>query len=187
MRPLSPARSLGRVVAAAGIAALLVGSGIGGGGRDEATTAAVTHTVGCVSYAWHPVDGTTTTTMSAGRIVVTSNAGDHLVTCGLSLPSGVVVTKVQFTLQDSTTTGQATDCGLFADPMKGTATTQNVELAAVPYTGIPAAPNRVRLTDSSIKNATIRADHAYWLQCRLGTADTGGETGVYGATVTYRG
>jgi hypothetical protein len=121
-----------------------------------------------------------------------SSSNGAFFACDPGLPTGAVVTKVSFTVEDNNVGAQVTFCGL--DRSGLTAATARIvkTLAAVPGTGIAAAPGLRRLTTTNISFATIdNTQYAYWLQCSLDHNPVGGPPdvvgiGLYGADIVYR-
>jgi hypothetical protein len=137
------------------------------------------------------VDTQDITHVENGYIMRGFSTADGYVSCLPDLPSGAVVTKVQFTYIDTDPGSDLVYCGLFRSDLSAATAGHYQELAQLPRSGIASyAPRRV--ADSTIKNATINhTRYAYWLQCKLegrGHAEDGAspDNGLYGATVTYQ-
>jgi hypothetical protein len=137
----------------------------------------------CSAFDFRPIDDTGQDYFGAKRIRA-GTGGSGFFTCNPGLPSGAVVTKVQFSIWDGSGSSEVKFCGLYRSGLTGTTYDTVEELAAVPPTGLAQAPGFARLTDRKIKNATINTnDYVYWLQCNLGQA--GQSLGLFGANVLY--
>ncbi len=109
--------------------------------------------------------------------------------CDVSLPNKAEVTKVQFTLRDSSAQARLQYCGLDRSSLKKGSAGSFQTLAQVPTTGMADKPGTVRQTDSTIEHATVdNTEWVYWLQCRieLDGLSTTPDAGIYGADVIYR-
>ena len=164
---------------AAGIAiGALLAPAAGGGGAQAVTT--YTRAWSCPGFGFQPLDdnlvfwnvGTRRTASSIGYV-----------TCAVDLPHKAVVTRVRFTLFQTTDNGLVNDCDL----VRAGLTTSNVQNAWV-MASVPPSQNVgvSRLTDTTINLATIdNMNYAYYLQCQLRGEPTQQE-GIYGADITYK-
>lgn len=131
--------------------------------------------------AWHPTERYLYRTGSA--------AGDGYFLCDPALPHKAVVTRVRFTLFDSSDLTEVRYCALYRHALATTYPTPTPnDMAQVPTTGHTPAPGKVRLEDTTINFATVdNAQYAYWLQCNFyGDPRDYDEVGLYGAEVTFR-
>lgn len=156
------------------------------------SAATVTRAASCAGYDFHRLElGTFPQyTPSVSEVWSAGPDATHVVVCNPDLPQGALVTKVQFTVADRSTTAQVDGCGLYRTDLRPSANPAAQELAAAPPTGVSAAPGVVRLVDTTIGKATIdHTRYAYWLQCRPGgngLIDGLPQTGLRGASVSYR-
>jgi hypothetical protein len=161
----------------------------------EALTTTYTRSASCAGLDFYPTDSRTEydndSTLRVWRVGSTAPIGTGVFRCDPGLPTGAVVTKVQFTgLQfDPTATGTGEGLGTCALVRSGltTATARTAQTLASASFGTSVGV--VRVTTSSITNATIdNANWGYWLQCAFtwswGWPDTA-HTGLYGADVIY--
>jgi hypothetical protein len=148
----------------------------------------------CSAYDFHPVDSDTWYDYSGMLLYhkVTSDPasqnGSGFFICNPNLPQGAVVTKVQFTVYDNFNGDLVQNCVLARTPLAKDAAGYQ-KLGEVPSTGpdVTKTPGRVRLTDTTITNATVdNTRFAYWLQCQV-TAEPNTDrfTGIFGADVVY--
>ena len=137
----------------------------------------------CAGMNFRPIDSATGYTWT-GRRLERGNGGDGWFLCDPQLPHRAVVTKVRFTVYDSSSLNEVRYCALVRHGLAA-ANSEPVAIAGVAATGVGAEPGSIRLTDTSILTPTIdNGNFAYWLQCLI----TGGAslTGLIGADVTYR-
>jgi len=179
-------RSLAFLFIGAVLGALLLGPGQATG----VTT--YTRSVSCSGFNFNPIDATTQKAWHPTERYLYrtgSAAGDGYFLCDPGLPHKAVVTRVRFTLFDSTDVTEIRYCALFRGALAATFPSPAPnEIAQVPTTGHVEKPGKVRLQDTSINFATIdNSQYAYWLQCQMyGDPRDYDEVGLYGAEVTFR-
>ncbi len=114
--------------------------------------------------------------------------------CDPGLPNRALVTKVQFTVSDTSVNWDIRNCGLFRTGLTPSTAGTVQELALVSPTGLAATPGTVRKTDSSIKHAIVdNTSWAYELQCQidylfnpdLPPPSSSKTSGIFGADVIY--
>lgn len=99
--------------------------------------------------------------------------------CNAALPQGAKVTAVRFTVLDSSNT-EWIDCHLWRNNLA----TGTVSMMASSATNSLATPGLIRLSDTSIGNATINnRDFAYIVACVIN--GTGEDIGLFGASTKY--
>ena len=148
-----------------------------------------TRSASCAGYDFRPLDSATIGSRD-GTIVYWVSGGDGFFVCDPNLPNGAVVTKVQFTLDDTSGDAEVRQCGLDrVDLRKPTGGAVQV-LASVAGTGVAALPGTARPTTTTIHHPTVdNTNYAYWLQCGFSAVGyVGGYAvlGIYGATVIYK-
>jgi hypothetical protein len=178
------------VPTAAAVSALATNALVSGPGAASAASSAATsqtRSVSCNAYQFVPVDSNTAYDYIKTLRIRAGEVGSGFFICNPTLPTRAVVTKVQFSLWDKVATSAVSFCGMYRSGLSNATAAQSYqELASVPSTGGPQAPGFVRLTDTSIQNATIdNSNFSYWLQCNLDPTGDHGGTGIYGADVIY--
>jgi hypothetical protein len=167
------------------LAAMLIAApGVGG-----ATT--YTRSASCAGLDFYPTDSRTEydndLTLRVWRYGDLATIGSGVFRCDPGLPTGAVVTKVQFTALLHQGFGVA-DCALRRSGLTTATATTAQDLGRVSFAG-GSTTGVVRLTDSSIVNATIdNANWGYWLECSFNGNfgwSTAPYSGLYGADVTY--
>ena len=175
------------VATVSAVSALAASAVLSGPGAANASSSAGTQTrsVSCNPYQFLPVDSATGSDYANTKRIRSGTSGSGFFSCNPGLPTAAVVRKVQFSIWDGSGSSQLELCGLYRAGLgDATAAESAQELAAVPPTGIAEAPGFARLTDTSIKHATIdNSKFSYWLQCNLPQA--GQSLGLYGADVIY--
>lgn len=164
----------------------LISFQLGGIGVEAATMQ--TRTASCTGLDFHPIDGDTNYGYYHFERVRTALGGGGYFYCHLELPTKGVVTKVQFTLEDTSGSGAVDYCGLFRNDLDPSHVMDYQPVAQVPSTGDGAFPGTVRLSTQVITFGTIdNSRYAYWAQCRINSEPHFDyELGIYGATVTYK-
>jgi hypothetical protein len=148
------------------------------------SAAAQTRSVSCHAFDFTPLDTATGSDFASTKRYRTGSDGSGFFVCDPGLPHRAVVTKVQFSVWDGSGSSEVRFCGLYRSGLAASSSETVQELAASPATGIAQAPGFARLTDTSIRNATVNTNSfAYWLQCNLPQA--GQSLGLYGADVVY--
>jgi hypothetical protein len=178
-----------RAVAIAG-SMVLLGASLAtqfGGTSVEAATMQ-TRTASCTGLDFHPIESATEYGHYNFELVRTQTTGDGYFYCHLDLPTRAVVTKVQFTLEDTTAGGAVDYCGLFRNDLDPAHVGEYQQVAQVPSTGDNAVPRTVRYSTTAITYGTIdNSRYAYWAQCRINEEPFhDNDLGIYGATVTYK-
>jgi hypothetical protein len=176
------------VATAAAVSALATNALVSGPGAASAASSAATsqtRSVSCNAYQFVPADSNTGYDYIKTLRTRIGGAGSGFFVCNPTLPTRAVVKKVEFSILDNAVVGEVVFCGMYRAGLSNATAAQSVqELAAFPSTGRAQAPGFVRLTDTSIKNATIdNSNFSYWLQCNLSLAADG--LGIYGADVIY--
>jgi hypothetical protein len=188
--------SLAAVAAALGLAVV---AGAGGAlsapnttaraAATAASSAATTQTrsVSCNAYQFVPVDTNTGSDYITTLRIRTGEVGSGFFICNPTLPTRAVVQKVQFSVLDKVAGSQVSLCGMYRAGLSTAKAAQSYqELASFPSTGEAQTPGFLRLTDTTIQNATIdNSNFSYWLQCNLDPDGAKGSTGIYGADVIY--
>jgi hypothetical protein len=154
------------------------------------TTAATTYTraVSCAGLDFHPIDSRTQYRWEGRLLYRTTQGGDGWFLCDPNLPNKAKVTRVRFTVKDSTDLQSVTYCALSRGSL---ATSGSVDVMAdITGTGMAATPGVVRRSDTTISHATIdQTKYAYWLQCQIvwhpSLSSTAANAGIIGADVTY--
>jgi hypothetical protein len=161
---------------------------------SNAQTATYTRSASCAGLDFYPTDSRTEyNNIGPMRAWRTGDGpdGSGVFRCDPGLPTGAIVQHVQFTaLMEQVTQTQSvgvSTCALRRSGLTVASATTAQDLASVQF---GAAGGIVRLTDSTIANATIdNANWGYWLECtfndpwpwNLGTP----RGGLYGADVMY--
>jgi hypothetical protein len=173
---------LGVFVALTIIAPAALGGPIGKAATQPASTQS--RSVSCDAFDFQPVDSDTGADYFNAKRIRKGTGGSGFFICNPSLPNTAVVTKVQFSVWDGSGSSQVKFCGLYRSGLTASTADTVQELASLPATGISTAPGFIRLTDSSIQNATVNnAKYVFWLQCNLEQA--GQSLGLFGANVIY--
>jgi hypothetical protein len=150
----------------------------------SSATGPQTRSVSCHAFGFTPLDTATGSDFFSAKRYRTGTEGSGFFVCNPGLPNRAVVTKVQFSIWDGSGSSEVKYCGLYRSGLAAASSEDILELAALGPTGIAEAPGFARLTDTSIKNATVNTNnYAYWLQCNLG--QFGQSLGLYGADVYY--
>jgi len=179
-------RSVALLFLGAILGAVLLGPG------DATALTTYTRSVSCSGFNFNPIDAITQKAWHPTERYLYrtgSAAGDGYFLCDPALPNKAVVTRVRFTLFDSTDLTEIRYCALFRGSLGVTYPSPAPnEIAQVPTTGHAASPGKIRLQDTSINFATIdNAQYAYWLQCQIyGDPRDYDEVGLYGVEVTFR-
>lgn len=187
---------VGKRHALAGLFLFVLGALIGIAVIAPATSHAVTkytRSASCAGLDFYPAMSSTdydnAGTLRVWRMAVGGYMSDGVFRCDPGLPNGAVVKKVQFTalLNDGNGVG---DCSLRRSGLTAATAATGQDLGRVSFhTPGQTTTGAVRLTDSSIANATIdNANYGYWLECLLlSPAGWGGPavSGLYGANVIY--
>lgn len=158
---------------------------------SQAVTTTYTRSASCAGADFYPTDSRTAYdnvgTLRVLRIGNTTNHGSGVFRCDPALPNGAVVTKVQFTAELEQGFGVG-DCALRRSGLTTATAATAQDLGRVSF-GTSVTTGTVRLTDSSIANATIdNANWGYWLECSftdLWPWDQTPTSGLFGADVTY--
>ena len=186
---------IGKRHALAGVFLFAFGALVGGALIAPVTSqAATTYTrsASCAGLDFYPADSRTeydnVGPLRVWRSGDTVNAGSGFFRCDPGLPTGAVVTKVQFTALLQAGDGMG-DCALRRSGLTTTTATTNQDLGRVSFAG-GSTNGVVRLTDSSIDNAAIdNANWGYWLECSLnsgwGWSTVSPSSGLFGADVIY--
>src|SRR5262245_55599305 len=143
----------------------------------------------CAGPSFHPLESSIRYQPNGRGITLHASAGgsDHLFACDPKLPHKAVVTKVRFTVSDYSEVMDVRDCSLLRASL-GAAFAVPEVMGSVPTTGVTAEPEQIRMSDVTIRRATIdNALYGYWLQCdmHVGGADDSGFVQIIGAVVTY--
>lgn len=143
-----------------------------------------TRSASCQGLNFHPVDSSTSYNFQGVELYRDKDlAGSGFFVCDPGLPNGAVVKRVQFTLLDADN-GAAQRCGLWRSSLAPSTATTYQPIAELPSSDTATAGGPMRLSSSSITNATVDNTHfAYWLQCQL--TDNSYHLGIYGADVIY--
>jgi hypothetical protein len=170
------------------VALAITASAAFGGPRGAKTAirpaASQTRSTSCGPFDFQPVESDTQADYANAKRIRKGTSGTGFFSCNPSLPTRAVVTKVQFSVWDGSGSSQLKYCGLYRSGLTGPTSDNVQELAAVPGTGIDQAPGFARLSDTSIRNATIdTGKYVYWLQCNL--EQSGQSLGLFGADVLY--
>jgi hypothetical protein len=153
---------------------------------SQATTTTYTRTASCAGLDFYPTDSATDYANYATLRVRTSNAGTGVFRCDPGLPNRAVVTKVLFTLEDGSVSGNVGPCSLVRSGLTIAGAKVAVQMASVPETGQYVYPGTVRPADTTIVSPTIdNSLYGYWLECSTWGYGGGPLFGFYGATVTY--
>jgi hypothetical protein len=157
----------------------------------RATKAAVqSRSFSCPALAFHPADAQTSWSYETLGIYRTDSSADSrtgFFICNAVLPTRAVVTKVQFTLYDNTSSGQIRYCGLYRHAISATSTVVKAEELAATRSSDKTGnkrPGYELVADGTIKHATIDNRYGYWLQCRI-DKDKGTLLRLFGANVIY--
>ena len=178
------------VVAVAALIALLVPAAVdvAASGSQTPFATGYTRSASCAGVSFYPFDSTTSYGMIGTGRVMTGLGGTDYFVCDPGLPTGAVVTKVQFTLMVPPPGSSGTrKCGLERVGLSASSTPPAVVMGRVADSDTLAQPGLVRLTDSTISHATVdNRRYAYYLQCQL-YADPGLPSygRIYGADVIY--
>jgi hypothetical protein len=162
-----------------------VSARVTGSGAEPAVTT-YTRSASCAGLSFYPADtGTTYANAGTLRIRTDGSAGGYF-RCDPGLPHGAVVTRVRFTLEDGSSSGEAGPCSLRRSGLTTASASTYDVLASVSSTGVSAFPGTVRYADTTISNATINnGSYAYWLECWLTGWGGGPYFGLYGADISY--
>ncbi len=186
MRSLDFVRVIERSIVLA-IAGLIAGSVLVGARVEtdsSAATTVYTRSWSCHAFGFQALTYGTTFGYDDGARTW-GGEGDGWFICAVTLPSGAVVTKARFTIQDGTNVGSIDFCGLNRNSLSASGSRTVQGLAEVPSTGMAAQPGRVRLVDSGIQRATIdNTRYSYYLQCRFSGFEVG--LALLGADIVYR-
>lgn len=163
------------VATAAAVSALATSALVSGPGAASAASSAATsqtRSVSCNAYQFVAVDSNTGYDYIKTLRIRAGEVGSGFFICNPTLPTRAVVTKVQFSVLDNVSIGAVSLCGMYRSGLGTANAAQSYqELASFPSTGMAQTPGFVRLTDTSIKNATIdNSNFSYWLQCNLDPA-----------------
>ena len=176
-------RSLGLVFTGVLLGAVLVAPVLA---RGTPTSGAIepaatqTRTVSCMGRAFHPDHSSAATTFELSG---PARSGEGIFSCDPGLPNKATVTRVRFTLFDSTATGEAF-CHLIRGALAASNDPDEQVMAQVAATGVADTPGGVRRGDTSIAFATV--DNTMWsylLSCNLSEAT--GALSIVGASVNY--
>ena len=151
-------------------------------------TSTQTRSASCAGAGFYPLGSTIGYGMIGAGRVLTDFGTSSTFTCAIGLPTGGVVTSVQFTLQVPPPGSSGTrKCGLERVGLSASSTPQAAVMGRVANSDTLAHAGLVRLTDSTISHATVdNRRYAYYLQCQL-YADLGFPSygRIYGADVVY--
>ena len=179
-------RSLALVLLGAALGATLIApvSARVSGPTAVEPTAIQTRAVSCMSYNFQPLDKGTTA--SEWGFDGNLRFGAGWFGCDPGLPHRAVVTRVRFLVRDASAVDSLFFCQLFRFGLTTATATVAQQLAEVPHTGSAETPGTVRLSDTSITNATVdNLKFSYRLQCLIDERTGPVDTGIYGADVTY--
>jgi hypothetical protein len=178
------------LVAIATLMALLVPAAVDVAASGSPTPLATVYTrsASCAGVNFYPQRSDTGYTTVGTARFRTDAVGNGYFMCNPGLPTGAVVTKVQFTRQAPPPGASATkNCGLQRVGLTTSTATHAEVMARVPGSEEITHHGLVRQTDSSIAHATVdNSRYAYYLQCQL-IADPSflPSAGIYGANVIY--
>lgn len=167
----------------AGMVAASAAAAVAAPQAPQATTTQ-TRVASCAGMNFHPIHSDTQFAWQGRRLYREGTSGDGWFLCDPHLPHRAVVTKVRFTVYDSSGLNELRWCALVRQGLS-TAGSSPVAIAEVAATGVDDEPGTVRSPDVTISDPTIDNNaYAYWLQCHI----TGGDDliAIIGADVTYR-
>lgn len=149
-------------------------------GLDSAAFVTKTGAWSCPGNSWVPASAYSDYQTSGPLLSVGIGSASAFFRCGVTLPHGVAVTSVAFTVQDSST-GASVECALYRTGLiAGIGTTSQLASDLV-TTGTPGA---TVLDTDEIDFAFIdNARYAYYAGCTV--IEDGWDTGIYGLTISY--
>jgi hypothetical protein len=170
------------VFLAAGIAiGALLAPAFGGSGAQGLTT--YTRAVSCHALSWQPISSDTHYEAVGTELVAMDPGYPSYFRCNPNLPHKSVVTRVRFTLYDSSI-GIVSGCGMVRAALTASTAAASAQVMAV--VGTTTNIGYQRLVDTSINFATVdNTNYGYYLQCLIFASGFTDE-GIYGADITYK-
>jgi len=167
----------------------LVGSAFIAPPSSQALTTTYTRSASCAGLDFYPTDSATEYGNNGTLRVRTSSNGSGVFRCDPGLPTGAVVTKVQFTVQLELVVPAAGGTGVASCALRRSGLT-TAAAATVETIGAisPSVPNggiyRVSAPVTGSKATIDNSSYGYWLECWSDYYfDLG--VGIYGADVIY--
>jgi len=155
---------------------------------SDASTTYHTRSASCPGLDFLPMNGTSDYE-SSDALRGGFNTQQTLFRCNADLPTGAIVTQVQFTLVISYPGSDPITCLLTRNSLAATANSGSYQAMAGPLTLTPVSTDNnttYRLSDSTITDPTVDdANYAYFLECSMGKDIAPGD-GILGADVIYK-
>ena len=157
---------------------------------SDATTTTYTRSASCAGLDFYPTDSATDYSNNGTLRVRTSSNGSGVFRCDPALPTGAIVTKVQFTVQLQVVvpadggTG-VRSCALRRSGLTATSAATAETIAQVSPSGPTGGIYRASAPIAASKATVDNSSYGYWLECWSDYYDTDLGIGIYGADVIY--
>ena len=169
---------------------VLVGGALSAPPSSQALTTTYTRSASCAGLDFYPTDSSTEYSNNGTLRVRTSSDGSGVFRCDPGLPTGAVVTKVQFTVQLEVVVPAAGGTGVGSCALRRSGLTTTTAATAETIGAIsPSVPTggiyRINAPVTANKATIDNSSYGYWLECwsdyyyDLGIGIYGAERGLH--------